>query len=226
MKYSNILTFLFICVFVFSINSYAGTRPSESSEFKLDQEQITLSSVKISEVRELIDSIGPENTCMDEYLKRRNNLILEIVAIANPITILAGVSSGFMITGELIVAGGSTTVFTTYIGALIGGSSMTLIGTVPATSIAVVQLLEVDKILMALAEQHSNQPGKKSDKLYAKYVRDFRNQTEKEDFFSKLIALDESGKLCDGSMVDKSKISSRKQLKFKLALAKQIFSNI
>ena len=226
MKCFNILVFLFIAGIGLSINSYAESGSTERSELKLDQEQFTQPSLKISEVRELIDSIGPKNTCMDEYLKRRNNLILEIIAIANPVTILAGVSSGFMLTGELIVAGGSTTVFTTYVGALIGGSASASIETVPATSISAIQLLEVDRILMALAEQHSNQPGKKSDKLYAKYVKDFRNQTEKDDFFSKLMALDESGQLCDGSMVAKSKISSRKQLKFKLALAKQIFSNI
>lgn len=183
--------------------------------------------VKIRDVKNLITEIGPENTCMDEYLKRRTNLIIQLSL--TPVTVVAGTYVGAMGAG-LAGVGLATALaadqlvgfaFGVTAGAL-GGSG----GTISASSIAAVQLADIDRMVKALAEQHLNQPGEKSAKLYAKYAKKAENPVDEQTFFSKVLELDDSGKLCDGSMVKKPRLASGRRLKHRLARTKHLAASI
>jgi hypothetical protein len=183
--------------------------------------------VKIKDVKKLITEIGPENTCMDEYLKRRTNLIIQLSL--TPVTVVAGTYVGAMGVGLAGVGLASALAADQLVGfafgltaGALGGSG----GTISASSIAAVQLADIDRIVKALAEQHLNQPGEKSAKLYAKYAKKSENPVDEQTFFTSILELDDSGKLCDGSMVKKPRIGSGRSLKHKLARTKQLAANI
>ena len=165
--------------------------------------------VKIKDVKKLITEIGPENTCMDEYLKRRTNLIIQLSL--TPVTVVAGTYVGAMGVGLAGVGLASALATDKLVGFAFGLTAGGLAGsggTISASSIAAVQLADIDRIVKALAEQHLNQPGEKSGKLYAKYVKKSENPVDEQTFLGKLLELDNSGNLCDGSMVKKPRLAS------------------
>ena len=183
--------------------------------------------VKIKDVKKLITEIGPENTCMDEYLKRRTNLIIQLSL--TPVTVVAGTYVGAMGVGLAGVGLASALATDKLVGFAFGLTAGGLAGsggTISASSIAAVQLADIDRIVKALAEQHLNQPGEKSGKLYAKYVKKSENPVDEQTFLGKLLELDNSGNLCDGSMVKKPRLASGRRLKHKLARSKQLAEKI
>ena len=183
--------------------------------------------VKIKDVKKLITEIGPENTCMDEYLKRRTNLIIQLSL--TPVTVVAGTYVGAMGVGLAGVGLASALATDKLVGFAFGltvGGLAGSGGTISASSIAAVQLADIDRIVKALAEQHLNQPGEKSGKLYAKYVKKSENPVDEQTFLGKLLELDNSGNLCDGSMVKKPRLASGRRLKHKLARSKQLAEKI
>jgi hypothetical protein len=212
---------------LFSFNSFAAIEIPEAAEIMLDEEVIEAPAVKIKDVKELIASMGPENTCMDEYLKRRKQLIIKLSL--SPVTVVAGTYVGTIAAGFVGVGIASVVSFDPLGGVILGmfsGFVGTGIGTLANTNIAAFQLADVDRILKTLAELHLNQPGKKSAKLYAKYARSSKNPVDEQTFQDKLIELDNSGNLCDGSMVKKPRLSSGRRLKHKIARSKQLAVNI
>ena len=212
---------------LFSFNSFAAIEIPESAEIMLDEETIEAPALKIKDVKELIASIGPENTCMDEYLKRRKQLIIKLSL--SPVTIVAGtyaatLGGAFVGLGVVYVVGIDP--LAGVVLGMFGTGLATGIGTLTNTNIAAFQLADVDRILKTLAELHLNQPGKKSAKLYAKYARSSKNPVNEQTFQDKLIELDNSGNLCDGSMVKKPRLASGRKLKHKIARSKQLADNI
>ena len=212
---------------LFSLNSFAAVEIPEAAEIMLDEEVIEVPAVRIKAVKELIASIGPDNTCMDEYLKRRKQLIIKLSL--SPVTIVAGTYAATL--GGAFV--GLGVVYVTGIdplgGVILGmfGTGLaTGIGTLANTNIAAFQLADVDRILKTLAELRLNQPGRKSAKLYAKYARSSKNPVDELTFQDKLLELDNSGNLCDGSMVKKPRLASGRRLKHKIARSKQLADNI
>jgi hypothetical protein len=212
---------------LFSLNSLAAVEIPESAEIMLDEEAIESPAVKIKDVKELIASIGPEKTCMDEYLKRRKQLIIKLSL--SPVTIVAGtyaatLGGAFVGLGVVYVTGIDP--FAGVILGMLGTGLATGVGTLANTNIAAFQLADVDRILKTLAELRLNQPGKKSAKLYAKYARSSKNPLDEQTFQDKLIELDSSGNLCDGSMVKKPRLASGRKLKHKIARSKQLAEKI
>ena len=209
--------------FLLSLNSFAAVEIPEATEIMLDEEVIEAPAVKIKDVKELIAAIGPENTCMDEYLKRRKQLIIKLSL--SPATIVAGtyaatLGGAFVGLGAVYILGVDP--LAGVILGMAGTGLATGIGTLANTNIAAFQLADIDRILKTLAELHLNQPGKKSAKLYAKYVKLSKNPVSEQAFLDKLLELDHSGKICDGSMVRKPRFASGKKLKHKLARSKQL----
>lgn len=183
--------------------------------------------IKIKDVKKLITEIGPENTCMDEYLKRRTNLIVQLSL--TPVTVVAGTYVGAVGVGIAGVGVASALAADQLVGFALGltaGAFGGSGGTLSASSIAAVQLADVNRIVKALAEQHLNQPGEKSAKLYAKYAKKAENPVDEETFFSKVLELDDSGKLCDGSLVKKPRLASGRRLKHRLARTKHLAASI
>ncbi len=214
-------------MFLFSMNSFAAVEISEDAEVMQDEEVLEVPSVKISDVKELIATIGPEKTCMDEYLKRRKQLILKLSL--SPVTIVAGTYAGAIGAGFVGVGLASVLSADPFAGVILGlffGFVGTGVGTLTDTNITAFQLVDIDRILKALAEQHLNQSGKKSAKLYAKYAKKSKLPVDESLFYDKLIELDESGKLCDGSMVKKPRLASGRRLKHKLARTKHLANSI
>jgi hypothetical protein len=212
---------------LFSLNSFAAVEIPESAEIMLEEEVIEAPAVRIKAVKELIASIGPENTCMDEYLKRRKQLIIKLSL--SPVTIVAGTYAGTIAAGLVGVGIASVVSFDPFAGVILGmfsGFVGTGIGTLANTNIAAFQLADVDRILKTLAELHLNQPGKKSAKLYAKYAKNADKPVDELTFQDKLLELDNSGNLCDGSMVKKPRLASGRRLKHKIARSKQLAENI
>ena len=212
---------------LFSLNSFAAVEIPESAEIMLDEEVIEAPAVRIKAVKELIASIGPDNTCMDEYLKRRKQLIIKLSL--SPVTIVAGTYAGTIAAGLVGVGIASVVSFDPLGGVILGmfsGFVGTGIGTLANTNIAAFQLADVDRILKTLAELHLNQPGKKSAKLYAKYAKNADKPVDELTFQDKLLELDNSGNLCDGSMVKKPRLASGRKLKHKIARSKQLAAKI
>ena len=208
---------------LFSFNSFAAVDIPEDAEVMVDDEVLEMPKVKIRDVKELIAAIGPEKTCMDEYLKRRNQLILKLAL--SPATIVAGTYVGTIGAGFVGVGMASVLSFDPLAGVVLGmffGFVGTSAGTVTNTNIAAFQLADIDRMVKVIAEQHLNQSGKKSAKLYRKYAKESQSPVAEEAFFRKLIELDESGKLCDGSLVKKPRLASGKRLKHKLVRTKHL----
>jgi hypothetical protein len=212
---------------LFSLNGFAAVEIPESAEIMLDEEVIAAPAVRIKDVKALIALIGPEKTCMDEYLKRRKQLIIKLSL--SPVTIVAGtyaatLGGAFVGLGVVYVTGIDP--FAGVILGMLGTGLATGIGTVANTNIAAFQLADVDRILKTLAELNLNQPGKKSAKLYAKYAKNAEKPVDEQIFLGKLLELDHSGNLCDGSMVKKPILASGRKLKHKLARSKQLAEKI
>lgn len=210
-----------------SFNSFAAIEIPDHSEIILDEEVIEMPHVKIEDVKELISNMGAENTCMDEYLKRRKQLIVKLSL--SPATIVAGTYVGTIGVGLLGVGVASALAVDPLAGVILGmgvGFFGTGTGTITDTSITAFQLADIDRILKALAEQHLNQPGKKSAKLFAKYAKKSETPVNEQQFFEKLLELDQNGELCDGSLVKKPRLASGKRLKHKIARSKHLASSI
>jgi hypothetical protein len=215
----------FLCLF--SLNSFAVVDIPEEAEVIMSDEFLEAPKVKISDVKKLIATIGADKTCMDEYLKRRKQLILKLAL--SPATIVAGTYAGTIVAGFVGVGVAGVLSFDPLGGVILGmffGFVGTASGTLIDTNIAAFQLADIDRILKVIAEQYLNESGEKSEKLYSKYTKQSQSPVDEETFFRTLIELDESGKLCDGSLVKKPRFASGKKLKHKIARSKHLVDAI
>ncbi len=212
---------------LFSLNTFAAVEIPEEAEIVLEDEALDTQVVKIRDVRKLITEIGAENTCMDEYLKRRKQLIVKLSL--SPVTLVAGTYIGTMGAGLLGIGvasiAGADALAGVVLG-MVGGFYGTSVGIIADSRSAALQLVDIDRIVKALAEQHLNQPAQKSAKLYAKYAKKSESPLDEQSFYGKILELDNSGKLCDGSMVKKPIWASGRKLKHKLARTKQLALSI
>jgi len=212
-----------ILLSIISISSYAQVNVPDEPEVIITSEIEEESSIKISEVKQLASELGPENTCLDEYLKRRRNLIIRLSAA--PVTVVAGsyaAAFGLAYAGvgiATLVAGDqfAGAILGLFIGFTGGGAA-----TLTDTGLIVAKLVEMDRLTKALAEQHLGKPGKNSRKIYAQYSKKNESPLEEEAFMAKLLELDSSGKLCDGSLVKKPRIGSGRALRHKVARVKHL----
>lgn len=204
--------------------SFADSKAiAEHTEVEVEENE----RIAIKEIKFFVSTLDSETTCMDEYLKRRKQLILKLGL--SPITIVAGATASFFMGGVTgaglsyvtgayndwaglgYVIGGS------FLGAFAGGAAM-----IVDTTSGVKQLLENNLILKALAEYYMDRPGEKVTKLYNKVLKKTDIQLTEEEFLAWLVEQNESGKLCDGSFVKKPKIRLGPKLKYKVAKIKDL----
>jgi hypothetical protein len=225
---------LFVLLTIFSFNSFATPAApvelSEDIEIITDDENFAPSKIKISDVKELLGSMNPDATCMDEYLKRRRQLIVKLSL--SPITIVGGTAAatfGGAFSGSMLAlllvspSGGAYVEPLKYL--LLGGFygfAAGSAGTITDTNMAAFQLADIDTLLKTLAEQYRNESGKKSQKAYERFAKKQEDPLSKEEFLSKLMEMDASGKLCDGSMVKQSRIKIGSKLKYQVARTKHL----
>ena len=211
-----------LCLITF--NSFAQVHDNQEPEVVVEESSsVEISKIRIKDVKELIANIGAENTCMDEYLKRRSYLVtkLALTPVILPVgfyaaTIGAGIGGvylaytvGFDPLGGVILG-----MFT----GAVGGST----GLLTDTGLGVSQLIEVDRIVKSLAELHLNRPDQKTERLYKKYARNNENALDQKSFELKLLALDQEGKLCDGSLTKSRFNKVSRRLKKRLARTKHL----
>lgn len=186
----------------------------------------SLPSVKIKEIRAHLKTVNPDTTCMDEYLKRRSQLIGKLAL--SPVLIVGGtVASTYVggVTATAITSAAGSDGWA-QLGYAIGGAGLGLVAgagvTIADTTSAALILNNSTTIVKALAEQYTNQEGEKSEELYRKYVKRAKSEISKEEFFNKLLAADANGSLCNGSMVKQPKIRLGSKLKYKVAKLKDV----
>ena len=219
--------FLLSHSFVYA-NSYNDYQNLEDIEFAEDVSKVDDElHISIKEVKAISKSLGKDASCLDDYLKRRSQLIAKLSVV--PVTATVGVM-GSAWTG--IYAGLYTAVALgindwSGIGYMIVGGAA---GTVASagfviydTTKSVLNMMDNNLMIKTLAEQHSNQSGPKTEQLYQKYVKNNADtDLTKEEFVTKLMELDASGALCDGSLVAQPRFKLGFKLKYKLAKSKDL----
>lgn len=233
MKKLSIITLMLLLnslsLFANESNDHIQINPDdvEITESSDEHEETRLT---IKEIKTYLKTTDKQNTCLDEYLKRRTQLITKLAL--TPVTSVAiGVGSvyvgagvgigaaaitntrGWSALGYMIIGAGSGVVLTT---------AYTLYDTTKST----MEILDNNLMIKALAEQYMNADGPKSDKLYKKYTKKNASALSRDAFFERLIELDQSGALCNGSMTKKSKIKLGFDLKYKLVKSKDLAKKI
>lgn len=183
--------------------------------------------VKIKEIKSYLSTVNPSSTCMDEYLKRRKQLIIKIgmapvtIAAGGLASVYLGVAAG---SGVAYITGahGSWDALGYVLGGAMVGVALTSVVITADTALGVKHVLENDLILKAIAESHLDRSGEKMDILYNKVTKKMNTKPTKDDFIEKLIAIDASGELCDGSLVKQPRIRLGTKLKYKVARIKHL----
>jgi hypothetical protein len=212
-----------LLIFLVSFHSLAQETVSDEVEVFVHNESIDENSIKIQDVKKLVQDIGTDNTCLDEYLKRRKNLIIWVSA--SPLTVVAG-TYGAAIAMGYAGAGVAALIGADALGGVVLGIGFgglgAAFGTVSDAASSAFKLAEIDRLTKALAEQHLGMDGENSNKIYAKYLKNNETPLEQSVFFEKLIELDKNGKLCDGSMLKKPRFGTGAALRYKLARVKHL----
>lgn len=217
MKFSVLLL-----VSLLSINTWAKNSSEALENVELIETEISqFNEIKIKDVKKIIQEVGPENTCMDEYLKRRNRLILSL-SISPAVLVGSAYAGGLVgLVAAETIGGAINPVngFETFLlGSIAGGAMIAPTIALIQTGSQIKQLREVNLILKALAEIRIKAFGEKINKLYAKYSELEEYPLDKSFFMAELLALDSNNELCDGSMTRKNS----KLLKHRLARLKNI----
>lgn len=188
--------------------------------------EATPTKIKIKEIKNHLKITNPDTTCMDEYVKRRRQLITKLAV--SPVVAVAGTMASTYAGG--VVAGGIATASGVegwtglgYVigGAVIGGATGAVAVTANAT-VTAVTLNNINLILKSVGEQRLDREGPYTDKLYKKYLKKSKKDISKEDFIARLIEADGNGSLCDGSMVKQPKVRLGTKLKYKVAKLKDL----
>jgi hypothetical protein len=182
-------------------------------------------SLKIEEIERYLSTLDPAQTCLDEYLKRRKQMVtrLSLTPVTLPLTVGAS-AVGFGFIGNRIGVlnnppGGWGDLAGTVAGMVYGGGGVLIYGSVDTIRSAM-KLHRLNLILKTLGEQYLARPGKKTDELHAFYLKKSEGgEISKAELIARLLESDRNGTLCDGSMLKKKRIRIGPDLKFKVAHA-------
>lgn len=216
-------------ILLFSVTKpvFAGI---DEIEFTDNLEEI--SPVKIREIKNLMRTISPNETCMDEYLKRRKQLIIKLVAspLSIPLFLVGGAFAGAGLgtaIGSLSGASDPWAALGHMIGGgLIGGAASGVYAIVDTTSTGV-QLNQINTVLKTLGEYYLEKEGRKTEKLYSLYLeKEELSPISKEEFVERIVDMDKQGTLCNGSLVKQPRIKFGLKLKYKVARPKDLIRGL
>jgi hypothetical protein len=186
-----------------------------------------LKSIRVSEIKAYLATADASKTCLDEMIQRRNQLILKLSLkpLTAPVgffgSVFASGISGSYIGGHLPGGNGWASLGGLVVGMAFGGVGA-IIYTGVDTSVTAVHLHRLNVILKALGELVLGRSGVKSEQLYVQYQKAAGlNAMPKGTFFERLMTLDQSGALCNGSMVKKPLVGSGSRLKYQVADSKR-----
>jgi hypothetical protein len=219
MKFKLLTLFLLL-----SFHTFAEVINNQEPEIVIEESSaLEISNIRIKDVKELIENLGAENTCMDEYLKRRGQLVtkLALTPVILPVGFYAATfGAGFGGAYFAYLVG-----FDPLGGVILGmftGAVGSSAGLLTDTGFGIAQFVEVDRIVKSLAELHLNQPAQKTTRLFEKYAKNNENAVDQKSFEIQLLALDQEGKLCDGSLTKSRSGKVARRLKKKIARTKHL----
>jgi hypothetical protein len=200
------------------------------SSFTLYADDTEVEKIPVKEIKAYVETINPETTCLDEYLKRRKQLIIKLSAA--PVTVAVGTAASFY-GGALAGAGAAYVIQPDGWGALtyvVGGAFLGVaagaVSTTADTVATAVQLRNVNLIIQTLASHHMDRESDKVEKLYSKYLKKSERDLDQQEFVKRLVELDVSGKLCDGSLVKQTLVKLGPKLAFKVAKVKGLVRGV
>lgn len=187
-----------------------------------------LEKVKVNEIKGLVKDLGQEATCLDEYLQRRKQLLIKFAV--TPVVLTASAAAAAVVggyTGVGIAAAtgqgshGWTALGYFIGGAMVGTASTVLVVTADTTASGL-NYYDNDLMMKALGEYYLDREGEKMNKLYSKVTKKMDDKPSYDEFVDKLVSMDQSGELCDGSLVKQPMVKLGFKLKYKLARPKNL----
>ena len=187
-----------------------------------------LEKVKVNEIKGLVKDMGPDVTCLDEYLQRRKQLLIKFAV--TPVVLTASAAAAAVVggyTGVGIAAatgqgGHGWTALGYFIGGAMIGSATTVLVVTADTTASGLNYYDNDLMMKALGEYYLDREGEKMNKLYSKVTKKMDDKPSYDEFVEKLVSLDQSGELCDGSLVKQPLMKIGFKLKYKLARPKNL----
>lgn len=188
--------------------------------------------IKIKEIKEISSEIEDSSTCLDEYLKHRKHLGIQLGL--SPVTLAAGTAVGavggglagfglWAITGNPANGWGDLAYMA---GGYVLGITAGVVGGVTYTSITTAKFIQNQRLLKLIGESYS-EVGISTEKFLEKYLEEYPNdQMNLEQLSSIVNELDVSGKLCDGSLVNPKRFKKGKRLAQRLANKSELFEYI
>ena len=193
------------------------------------QEKVEGINFNQDEVVQAIDeSIGFEQTCLDDYLLREKQLKRFLIwappatLVATPAAFIVGGYTAF-ISSTLLMGGWDALVYT-ILGAV--GSGVAVVGTfLTMETIKGIQFAQMRRMTNIIVASHANRFDSKAlYRLNRKYNKMYpENNVTAEDLAMAVVMLDETGMLCDGEVRGNLK---GKKLKHKLARRKDLIKYI
>jgi len=228
------LFLIFFFILLGSSLTLAASNREDFESIELIQTEDDFKSVTIKDIKNYLFHTDTSKTCLDEMLRRRTQLLLKLAFIpiteqTSLITQAFGVNIfGFFLSDSITSRGGAV---------LAGFSSYSLgvfysvASTGVMTTKTLINLKRLNLLMKALGEQYLQSGGVKSEKIYSLYLDEASTTPMGEDeFFERMIDLDRSGKLCDGSIVRKMpRIFKRTRsnfLKFRVASSKDFLYSL
>jgi hypothetical protein len=194
-------------------------------------QETKLPNIKIKDVKAWIKANDKDETCADEYLKRRKQLgwsmALAPAAVAG--SAVVGALGGGLLGHVAYVASGSTDAWAD-LGYTVGAGALGAIAgigiSVTSETITTVNFFNNQRLLKVIVESHT-ELGHAAEVLHRKYEAQYpEDHLSIQDFTAKIADLDLTGKLCDGSIVAPKRHKKGRKLKQNLATKKEIFTHI
>jgi hypothetical protein len=225
------------CFFSFTVlaNDLATQIPDQQTfleEFNLDFQSVNDGKpikTKIKEARAFVEQVGAENTCLDEYLKRRRNLIIgsSLGTVWGPGTVAVAGAGGFAIGYGAAVTGsyGLGGIFLPIVGMYLGGF-VGLAAFLGVETALIVNLLQINSQIKLVYQSHLGQ-GNKLERFTSKLNKKTESIVAADQIAAMIVEADTKGMLCDGSLrKKKGKKSLRKRLAKKRHLKNYILNQL
>lgn len=205
---------------------------SESVEI-IDSKNLEAPKMSIREIKDYLKTIDQSSTCLDEYLKRRNQLMAKLAftpllaTIETLGAVYVGGTAGVLIAQARSggVEAGWDALGYAIGGAMIGGT-MSIAAAATSTAFTGMDAYDIDQLAKSLGELHLNKERVKSAKLYQKYLKTTNDPISQEAFFEEVLEADRVGSLCDGSMLKRPRFRLGAKLKYKVSRSRDLFRAI
>jgi hypothetical protein len=187
-------------------------------------------NTKIREVNDWQRSLTPAESCVDEYFKRRRNLIIKMSA--SPVLMAGAMAGGAFVGGAgggaafalgLIQQNGVFAELAAIVGGAFVGIFTGTVGEGLDSTFTVINFFRNQNLLRLIYEVHHD-GGVAVNGFYQEFKELYPDsQLGVEEFSTFIRSNDETGKLCDGSLASPRRLRTGNKLKHRLATRKDIY---